>query len=602
MSSYDHRKIENKWQKEWAKKGLYKTSDKVKGKDNFYLLTEFSYPSGNLHVGHWYAFAVPDILARMLRMQGKTVRYPTGFDAFGLPAENAAIKNKLNPRVWTEKNMAYMKQQIESMGTSFDWSRQVVTCDPAYYKWTQWQFLQFYKKGLAYQKETPVNWCPSCKTVLANEQVVDGKCERCDSEVVQKSMLQWNMKITDYADRLIDDLDGLNWPKEIKDSQRNWIGRSEGSETDFPLIENDVKRIVLLHGKGGSPEGGPKPWLKKRLEAFGYEVQVPQLPNTDDPMDEEQADYVQKHCTLDEHTAIVGHSFGGVVALRLLERGIKVKRVALVSVPFSGKYLDGKKRASVTASVRKGFNFEKIKKQAECVALYDLGDEVVPMSDGEAYAEKLGCYLMKGKARQSHYNATVEPDVFAVCVPVIRVFTTTPVNFGATFLVLSPEHPALLKAVVKEHEAAVREYVAKSAKKKALDRMEQKDKTGVFTGVYAHNHVTGEKIPVWVGDFVLSTVGTGAVQGCPGHDLRDFAFAKKYNLPIQRVVMGPDGYDGPIDSEDKVIEKGMAGTMVNSDFLNGLPFAEAMEKTKDYFVQQGWSTRVVNFKLRDWIV
>lgn len=235
MKRYDHKRIEKKWQKEWEKKQLYKVPDKVKGKKNFFLLVEFPYPSGNLHVGHWYAFSVPDILARMFRMQGKNVLFPIGFDAFGLPAENAAIKNKINPRTWTEKNIAYMKNQIRSMGTMFDWSRQVSTIDPEYYKWTQWQFLQFYKKGLVYRKETAVNWCPSCKTVLANEQVVDGRCERCKTEVVQKNMLQWNMRITDYADRLVDDLDKVDWPEPIKDAQRAWIGRSEGAEIDFNL-------------------------------------------------------------------------------------------------------------------------------------------------------------------------------------------------------------------------------------------------------------------------------------------------------------------------------------------------------------------------------
>src|SRR3989338_8879863 len=214
MSTYDHKKIEKKWQKQWEKDGIYTTPDSAKGKDNFYLLVEFPYPSGNLHVGHWYAFAVPDILARYQRMQGKNVLYPIGFDAFGLPAENAAIKNKLNPRDWTLSNIEYMKKQIRSMGTSFDWSREVVTCDPLYYKWTQWLFLQFFKNGLVYRKETAVNWCPKDKTVLANEQVVGVKCERCDSEVIQKQMLQWNIKITDYADRLIDDLEPLDWPKE----------------------------------------------------------------------------------------------------------------------------------------------------------------------------------------------------------------------------------------------------------------------------------------------------------------------------------------------------------------------------------------------------
>ncbi|MEN9413393.1 MAG: hypothetical protein RLZZ342_480 [Candidatus Parcubacteria bacterium] len=235
MHKYDHTKIEKKWQKDWAKKGLYKTKDKVLGKKNHYLLTEFPYPSGNLHVGHWYAFAVPDIAARALRMQGKNVLYPAGFDAFGLPAENAAIKRGLDPRKWTLQNIAYMKKQMASMGASFDWSREVQTIDPNYYRWTQWMFTQFLKKDLAYRKETPVNWCPKDKTVLANEQVVGGLCERCDSPVEQRTMLQWNLRITDYADRLVDDLDALDWPQQIKDSQKNWIGRSEGAEIDFKI-------------------------------------------------------------------------------------------------------------------------------------------------------------------------------------------------------------------------------------------------------------------------------------------------------------------------------------------------------------------------------
>lgn len=235
MKRYDHRAIERKWQKEWAKKGVYKTRDSVKGRKNFYLLTEFPYPSGNLHVGHWYAFATPDILARSLRMQGRNVLYPMGFDAFGLPAENAAIKRGLNPKTWTKQNIRYMKGQMARMGTSFDWSREVQTIDPGYYKWTQWMFTRFLAQGLAYRKETPVNWCPKDKTVLANEQVINGRCERCDTEVEQRTMLQWNLRITDYADRLIDDLDGLDWPQQIKDSQKNWIGRSEGAEIEFEI-------------------------------------------------------------------------------------------------------------------------------------------------------------------------------------------------------------------------------------------------------------------------------------------------------------------------------------------------------------------------------
>src|SRR3990167_6528474 len=216
MKAYDHKNIEKKWQKEWEKRGLHKTKDSKGKKDNFHLLVEFPYPSGNLHVGHWYAFSVPDILAQMTRMQGKNVLYPIGFDAFGLPAENAAIKNKLNPRTWTLSNIEYMKKQIRSMGTSFDWSREVVTCDPAYYQWTQWLFLQFFKAGLVYRKETAVNWCPKDKTVLANEQAVDGKCDRCGTEVIQKELAQWMFRITQFADELVDGLKDLDWQETAK--------------------------------------------------------------------------------------------------------------------------------------------------------------------------------------------------------------------------------------------------------------------------------------------------------------------------------------------------------------------------------------------------
>lgn len=236
---YEHKDIEKKWQAEWAKNEIYKTADKVEGKENFYTLVEFPYPSGNLHIGHWYAFAVPDIFARKKRMEGYNVMYPIGFDAFGLPAENAAIKRGLDPKKWTYENIAYMENQLRSMGASFDWSRKVVTADPEYYRWTQSLFLKFFEKGLAYKNKANVNWCPKDQTVLANEQVVAGKCERCGSEVVQKDLEQWFFKITDYAERLLSDLEPLDWPEPIKEAQRNWIGKSEGAEIDFELrIEN----------------------------------------------------------------------------------------------------------------------------------------------------------------------------------------------------------------------------------------------------------------------------------------------------------------------------------------------------------------------------
>ncbi|MFZ2484601.1 MAG: leucine--tRNA ligase [Minisyncoccia bacterium] len=244
---YDPKEIENKWQKEWEKSGIYTTPDES-NKEKFYFLVEFPYPSGNLHVGHWYAFAVPDIAARFHRMSGKNVLYPIGFDAFGLPAENAAIQRGLNPREWTISNIDYMKNQLRSMGASFDWSREVVTCTPEYYKWTQWLFLKLFKNSLAYQAEREVNWCPKDKTVLANEQVVDGKCERCGTEVVMKNLLQWNIKITDYADKLIDGLENLDWPKAIKESQKNWIGRSDGALIKFDDVEVFTTRPDTIFG------------------------------------------------------------------------------------------------------------------------------------------------------------------------------------------------------------------------------------------------------------------------------------------------------------------------------------------------------------------
>ncbi|MEK7669034.1 MAG: leucine--tRNA ligase [Patescibacteria group bacterium] len=247
QEKYNHKEIEKKWQKKWREDNLYKTSDKVKGKDNFYALVEFPYPSGNLHIGHWYAFAVPDIFVRTKRMQGFNVMFPIGFDAFGLPAENAAIKNKINPRDWTYQNIAYMEKQLQSMGNSFDWSRKVVTSDPEYYKWTQWLFLKLYEKGLTYKKKAFVNWCPSCNTVLANEQVKDGRCERCETEVVQKDLEQWFFKITDYAERLLSDLDGLKWPEPIKEAQRNWIGKSEGTEISFQLISSSKQQVASIN-------------------------------------------------------------------------------------------------------------------------------------------------------------------------------------------------------------------------------------------------------------------------------------------------------------------------------------------------------------------
>lgn len=357
MPKYTPEKIERKWQKYWETKKLYFSKDTEKDKPNYMLLTEFPYPSGNLHIGHWYAFAIPDIYARYLRMKGKNVSYPMGFDAFGLPAENAAIKNNINPRDWTEQNIAFMTKQLKSMGAVFDWPRKVRTIDPEYYKWTQWLFLKFYEKGLAYRAKTKANWCPKDKTVLANEQVIDGRCDRCGTEVIQKEIEQWMFKITEYADKLTDDLDKLDWPETTKLAQKNWIGRSMGAQIEFKI------------------------------------------------KDTEQT---------------------------------------------------------------------------------------------------------------------------------IKVFTTRPDTIASvTFLVVSPEH--FQKWIDFESgnkpSQEVRDYIVSSFKKTDLER-QSKEKSGVATQAIAINPITGEEIPVWLGDYVLPHVGTGAIMGVPAYDERDKEFAEKFGLPI----------------------------------------------------------------------
>ena len=362
---YDHREIEKKWQEKWQKDNLYKTPDDppAGGKGNFYTLVEFPYPSGNLHIGHWYAFAVPDIFARAKRMQGYNVMFPIGFDAFGLPAENAAIKRGLDPRKWTYENIAYMEKQLQSMGNSFDWSRKVITADPEYYKWTQWLFLKLYEKGLVYKKKANVNWCPKDCTVLANEQVIAGKCERCGTEVIQKDLEQWFFKITDYAERLLSDLDDLKWPEPIKEAQRNWIGKSEGAEVEFKIKDSKHK---------------------------------------------------------------------------------------------------------------------------------------------------------------------------------INVFTTrVDTLFGVTYLVVAPEHPIIenLKSEIENWDE-VQKYIKETKSKTEIERTDaKKEKSGVkLEGVTAVNPANGEEVPVFAADYVLGNYGTGAVMAVPAHDERDFAFAKKYGLPIKQVI------------------------------------------------------------------
>jgi len=424
MTSYNPQEIEKKWQQRWAEDKLYEVSEDDP-RPKWYALTMFPYTSGDLHIGHWYPMAPSDVHARYKRMQGCNVLHPMGFDAFGLPAENAAIKRGIHPFVWTMQNIDNMRRQLKSIGAIYDWSREVITCLPDYYKWTQWFFLKLYEKGLAYRAKAPVNWCPQCQTVLANEQVVgEGICERCDTPVVRRDLEQWFFRITSYADELLD-FEGIEWPERIEIMQRNWIGKSLGTEISFEL----------------------------------------------------------------DHPA-------------------------------------------------------------------------VPEKE-------------------------------------IRVFTTRPdTTFGVTFMVLAPEHPLVAQLTSPDKRAEVEAYIAKSRRQSEIERLStEREKDGVFTGAYVTNRLNGDKVPIWIADYVLFSYGTGAVMAVPAHDERDFAFARKYNLPIS-VVIAPPGWDGA-DLEAAYIEP---GTMVNSGQFDGLPSQNGIEAVSEFLEKKGWGKRTVSYKLRDWLI
>ena len=420
---YNHKELEVKWQKVWDDEKAFETSTDY-SKPKFYALVEFPYPSGQgLHVGHPRPYTALDIVARKRRMQGYNVLYPMGWDAFGLPTENYAIKNHIHPKIVTKNNVERFKNQLHSLGYSFDWDREVNTTDPNYYKWTQWIFLKLFNAGLAYKSEMPINWCTECKVGLANEEVVNGVCERCGAEVVRKVKSQWMLKITEYADKLIQDLDGVDYIERVKVSQKNWIGKSQGAEVDFAISGKEDK---------------------------------------------------------------------------------------------------------------------------------------------------------------------------------LRVYTTRPDTlFGATYMVISPEHPMIekYKDELKNYDALV-EYREMASRKSDFERTElAKDKTGVMIdGLCAINPVNGKEIPIWVSDYVLMSYGTGAIMAVPAHDERDWDFAKKFNMPIIEVVAGSD-----VSVQEAVYTDVATGTLVNSDFLNGLSVAEAKEKIIAFLEEKGIGTAKTNFKLRDWV-
>ena len=416
---YNHRVIEKKWRAYWEEHPINVNDGK---KEKYYCLDMFPYPSGNgLHVGHWRGYVISDVWSRYKLMHGYYVIHPMGWDAFGLPAENYAIKMGVHPAKSTAENIKNIKRQINEIAAIYDWDMEVNTTDPKFYKWTQWIFVQMFKKGLAYEKEMPINWCPSCKTGLANEEVVNGKCERCGADVTKKNLKQWMLRITDYADRLLNDLDKLEWPEKVKKMQTDWIGKSYGAEVNFKVDGSD---------------------------------------------------------------------------------------------------------------------------------------------------------------------------------DVITVYTTRPDTlYGATFMVLAPEHALAKKLATDEQRAAVEDYIYQTSLRSSVDRLQDKEKTGVFTGSYAVNPLNGAKVPIWLSDYVLADYGTGAIMCVPAHDDRDFEFAKKFDIPIIQVI-SKDGKE--IENMTEAYTEA-SGIMINSGDWNGMESAVLKKEAPEMIEKMGFGKKTVNYKLRDWV-
>ena len=537
----DFGKIEKKWQKKWEDAGIFEVKEDSK-KEKFYVLEQFPYPSGSgLHMGHAFIYTIGDVYARFKRMQGYNVLYPMGFDSFGLPAENAAIKEKSHPKKFTENAIKNFIKHFKSFGNSYNWSRMVECHKPDYYKWDQWIFLKMYEKGLAYRKEAPVNWCSKCNTVLANEQVVNGKCWRHeDNDVEVKQLEQWFLKTTAYADELYEGLKKLDWPELIKNMQRNWIGKSEGSEVDFVVKDIEGKEFVFFHAFQDNSQSVFWSELKKEIESRDGKVLFAQdLPNTKNPTLEEQLNFVKKNCKFKENTILVTHSLGSVLAMKLLpELNKKIRKLIMIAPPLRPEFKDKQKRPILEKYCDWKFDYNSIKdKVEEIVVLNCLNDHIVPITHARELAEKLNAKLIEAKGIETHFNGKKEPEIEKLILKKWPVFTTrVDTLFGVTFLVVSAQHPELMSLVTEDKKKEVQKFLKKikSTKKEDSDKME---KEGVFTGSYAEHPLTGEKIPIWTGNFVVADYGSGMVMAVPAHDQRDFEFAKKYGLPVKPVIL-----------------------------------------------------------------
>jgi leucyl-tRNA synthetase len=588
---YNHTSIERKWQKLWEKKKLYAAKDGGKN-PKWYSLFEFPYPSGDgLHVGHLRPYIAMDVISRKRRMEGFNVLFPIGWDAFGLPTENYAIKTGIAPDVATKKNTDNFRRQIKAIGTSLDWNREINTTDPAYYQWTQWMFLKFFEHGLAYKAEVPINWCPKDKTGLANEEVVGGACERCGTPVEKRMKKQWMIRITSYAEKLLEGLNDVDFLPEIKQQQINWIGRSEGAEIDFEIKTKEKPNFVLLHGFTATPKDDFHPWLKRELESRGYHVTAPELPNTENPTIPEQIEYVLKNIKFDSNTVLLGHSLGAVVAMKVVEQLKQpIRKLVLAGGFMKPKFKDHSRPFEVGFDWR--FDVLKIKNNAkEIRILHALNDSAVPRERAYELQDAFGAHVLFFEAEGDHICGDREPILLRNTLDVATVFTTRPDTiFGATYMVLAPEHASVLENRANiENWSEVLAYVEKVKSESEEERLgDSKEKTGIeLKGLKAINPATKEEIPVWVADYVLASYGTGAVMAVPAHDERDFAFAKKYHLSIREVVSGGTSDAAYIGT----------GKLLNSGKFTG----KDSEGAKWEITEFVGGKKTIKYKLRDWV-
>jgi len=562
---YNFNEIEKKWQDFWETNKTFAANvDHTKPK--YYVLDFFPYPSSDgLHVGHPEGYTATDIIARYKRMKGFNVLHPMGWDAFGLPAEQFAIKTGIHPRITTQKSIDNFKRQLKSIGLSIDWSREIATIDPKYYKWTQWIFMQLYKKGLAYQAEIAVNWCPELGTVLANEEVPE-QIEK-GYTVVRRPMKQWMLKITEYAERLLIDLDMLDWPESTKEMQRNWIGKSEGARVTFKIMNPTP---TLPEGEGVEAPG----YIKTSAEIWAT-AKDNARDHRKNPTDAEAImwEIVRDH-RLGYHYRRQHAIENFIVDFVCLKRRLVIEVDGGIHDTPEQKEKDGirtKKLLELGFNEIRFTNNEVIHKGEEVIdkIAKELETEVLP------FGEDLG-------------------GVYSV-----EVFTTRPDTlWGATYMVLAPEHPLVDKITTAECKTAVDIYKENAKHKSDLERQAlEKDKSGVFTGAYAVNPVNDEQIPIWISDYVLMGYGTGAIMAVPGHDERDWEFATKFHIPIIEVVK-PAGGETIDVTKDAFASEGIS---VNSGFISGLKTEKAKKKVIEWLEAKGFGKGTVQYKLRDWL-